>query len=126
MVQSERPLLPYHLESLGSNERIERATKTIDHPLMVSVFTDNAGGMEFYDGWVVTISETHNYLFHLTLWRCSHEAHGVIRDTIGFAGAYPIGEAPLGYADPDAGGRAFRCLGSRFILKEAIRLPGLL
>ena len=61
---------------------------------MVSVFKDNAGGIEFYDDWVVTIKgETHNFHSSIAPFGGVATKHGgVIRDTLGFGkGAYPIG-----------------------------------
>ena len=47
----------YHTtwKSLGLLKKLMAATREINHPLVVSSFTDNAGGMDFVDGWVVTI-----------------------------------------------------------------------
>lgn len=119
----------YHTtwKALGLMKELKRATKTIDHPLMVSVFTDNAGGMEFYDGWVVTIKgETHNYPSSISPYGGVATKHGgVIRDTIGFGkGAYPIGGSTvMGTLDPrtPADELPSGALAPRFILKEAIR-----
>ena len=96
----------YHTtwKSLGLLKRLAAATKKIHHPLVVSVFKDNAGGMEFYDGWVVTIKgETHNFPSSIAPFGGVATKHGgVIRDTLGFGkGAYPIGGTTLmGTMDP--------------------------
>src|SRR5579863_3089508 len=96
----------YHTtwKSLGLLKRLAAATEKIHHPLVVSVFKDNAGGMEFYDGWVVTIKgETHNFPSSIAPFGGVATKHGgVIRDTLGFGkGAYPIGGTTImGTMDP--------------------------
>jgi phosphoribosylformylglycinamidine synthase subunit PurSL len=96
----------YHTtwKSLGLLRRLAAATEKIHHPLVVSVFKDNAGGMEFYDGWVVTIKgETHNFPSSIAPFGGVATKHGgVIRDTLGFGkGAYPIGGTTImGTMDP--------------------------
>jgi len=86
----------YHTtwKSLGLLEKLKQATRKIDHPLLVSVFSDNAGGIEFYDNQVITIKgETHNFPSSIATFGGVATKHGgVIRDTIGFGkGGYPIG-----------------------------------
>src|SRR2546426_11444955 len=44
-------------KSLGLLRRLSEATARIRHPLVVSAFTDNAGGIEFYEDSVVTLKE---------------------------------------------------------------------
>jgi phosphoribosylformylglycinamidine synthase subunit PurSL len=96
----------YHTtwKSLGLLKRLTQATERIKHPLVVSVFKDNAGGIEFYDGWVVTIKgETHNFPSSIAPFGGVATKHGgVIRDTLGFGkGAYPIGGTTImGTMDP--------------------------
>ncbi|TAM82694.1 MAG: hypothetical protein EPN47_08545 [Acidobacteria bacterium] len=96
----------YHTtwKSLGLLKRLSHATAQIDHPLVVSSFKDNAGGMEFYDGWVITIKgETHNFPSSIAPFGGIATKHGgVIRDTLGFGkGAYPIGGTTvMGTMDP--------------------------
>ncbi len=96
----------YHTtwKSLGLLKRLSRATALINHPLVVSSFKDNAGGMEFYDGWVITIKgETHNFPSSIAPFGGIATKHGgVIRDTLGFGkGAYPIGGTTvMGTMDP--------------------------
>src|SRR5690242_7570717 len=96
----------YHTtwKSLGLLKRLSRATAEINHPLVVSSFKDNAGGMEFYDGWVITIKgETHNFPSSIAPFGGIATKHGgVIRDTLGFGkGAYPIGGTTvMGTMDP--------------------------
>src|SRR5579862_4841459 len=96
----------YHTtwKSLGLLKRLTKATERIHHPLIVSVFKDNAGGIEFYDGWVVTIKgETHNFPSSIAPFGGIATKHGgVIRDTLGFGkGAYPIGGTTvMGTMDP--------------------------
>lgn len=119
----------YHTtwKSLGLLKQLSQATAAINHPLVVSAFKDNAGGMEFYDGWVVTIKgETHNFPTAIAPFGGISTKHGgVIRDTLGFGkGAYPIGgttimgtEDPrLADADVPAG-----ALHPRLIVSESIR-----
>jgi len=78
----------YHTtwKSLGLLKRLSHATAQINHPLVVSSFKDNAGGMEFYDGWVITIKgETHNFPSSIAPFGGIATKHGgVIRDTLGF------------------------------------------
>lgn len=96
----------YHTtwKSLGLLKKLSAATARIGHPLVVSSFKDNAGGMEFYDGWVVTIKgETHNFPSSIAPFGGVATKHGgVIRDTLGFGrGAYPIGGTTvMGTMDP--------------------------
>jgi phosphoribosylformylglycinamidine synthase subunit PurSL len=96
----------YHTtwKSLGLLKRLTQATAKIKHPLVVSVFKDNAGGIEFYDDWVVTIKgETHNFPSSIAPFGGVATKHGgVIRDTLGFGkGAYPIGGTTImGTMDP--------------------------
>jgi phosphoribosylformylglycinamidine synthase subunit PurSL len=81
-------------KSLGLLKRLAAATARIKHPLVVSSFKDNAGGIEFYEDWVVTIKgETHNFPSSIAPFGGVATKHGgVIRDTLGFGrGAYPIG-----------------------------------
>ncbi len=96
----------YHTtwKSLGLLKRLSEATARINHPLVVSSFKDNAGGMEFEDGWVVTIKgETHNFPSAIAPFGGIATKHGgVIRDTLGFGkGGYPIGGTTImGTMDP--------------------------
>jgi phosphoribosylformylglycinamidine synthase len=96
----------YHTtwKSLGLLKKLMAATREINHPLVVSSFTDNAGGMDFADGWVVTIKgETHNFPSSIAPFGGIATKHGgVIRDTLGFGkGAYPIGGTTvMGTMDP--------------------------
>lgn len=96
----------YHTtwKSLGLLKLLKEATVKINHPLIVSIFTDNAGGIEFFDGYVVTIKgETHNHPSAIAPFAGVATKHGgVIRDTIGFGkGAYPIGGSTImGTMDP--------------------------
>ncbi len=96
----------YHTtwKSLGLLKKLMAATREINHPLVVSSFTDNAGGMDFVDGWVVTIKgETHNFPSSIAPFGGIATKHGgVIRDTLGFGkGAYPIGGTTvMGTLDP--------------------------
>jgi phosphoribosylformylglycinamidine synthase len=96
----------YHTtwKSLGLLKKLSEATRRINHPLVVSSFTDNAGGMEFLDDWVITIKgETHNFPSSIAPFGGIATKHGgVIRDTLGFGkGAYPIGGTTvMGTMDP--------------------------
>jgi len=96
----------YHTtwKSLGLLKRLSEATARIHHPLVVSAFKDNAGGMEFYEDWVATIKgETHNFPSSIAPFGGIATKHGgVIRDTLGFGkGAYPIGGTTImGTMDP--------------------------
>ncbi len=96
----------YHTtwKSLGLLQKLADATARIHHPLLVSAFKDNAGGMEFYEDWVVTIKgETHNFPSSISPFGGVATKHGgVIRDTLGFGkGAYPIGGTTImGTMDP--------------------------
>jgi len=96
----------YHTtwKSLGLLQKLSEATARIGHPLVVSAFKDNAGGMLFYEDWVVTIKgETHNFPSSIAPFGGIATKHGgVIRDTLGFGkGAYPIGGTTImGTMDP--------------------------
>lgn len=119
----------YHTtwKSLGLLKRLSAATRHIAHPLVVSSFTDNAGGLEFYEDWVITIKgETHNFPSSIAPFGGVATKHGgVIRDTLGFGkGAYPIGGTTLmGTMDPTMGeGEApAGALHPQLILSESIR-----
>jgi phosphoribosylformylglycinamidine synthase len=91
-------------KSLGLLKRLSEATARINHPMVVSSFKDNAGGIEFYEDWVVTIKgETHNFPSSIAPFGGIATKHGgVIRDTLGFGkGAYPIGGSTvMGTMDP--------------------------
>ncbi len=91
-------------KSLGLLKKLVEATARIGHPLVVSAFKDNAGGIDFYDDWVVTIKgETHNFPSSIAPFGGIATKHGgVIRDTLGFGkGAYPIGGTTImGTMDP--------------------------
>ncbi len=96
----------YHTtwKSLGLLKKLMAVTREINHPLVVSSFTDNAGGMELNEDWVVTIKgETHNFPSSIAPFGGVATKHGgVIRDTLGFGkGAYPIGGTTvMGTLDP--------------------------
>jgi phosphoribosylformylglycinamidine synthase subunit PurSL len=96
----------YHTtwKSLGLLKKLSDATARINHPLVVSAFKDNAGGLEFYDDWVITLKgETHNFPSSIAPFGGVATKHGgVIRDTLGFGkGAYPIGGTTvMGTMDP--------------------------
>jgi phosphoribosylformylglycinamidine synthase len=96
----------YHTtwKGLGLLKRLSAATAKINHPLVVSSFEDNAGGIEFYEGWVLTIKgETHNFPSSIAPFGGIATKHGgVIRDTLGFGkGGYPIGGTTImGTMDP--------------------------
>lgn len=119
----------YHTtwKSLGLLRRLSTATASIKHPLVVSSFKDNAGGMEFYRGWVITIKgETHNFPSSIAPFGGVATKHGgVIRDTLGFGkGAYPIGGTTLmGTMDPRMEEAAVPAgaLHPRLIVTESIR-----
>lgn len=91
-------------KSLGLLKRLSAATAQINHPLVVSSFKDNAGGLDFYDDWVVTAKgETHNFPSSIAPFGGIATKHGgVIRDSLGFGkGGYPIGGSTImGTMDP--------------------------
>ena len=119
----------YHTtwKSLGLLKRLSQATARIHHPLVVSSFKDNAGGMEFYEGWVITIKgETHNFPSSIAPFGGIATKHGgVIRDTLGFGkGAYPIGGTTvMGTMDPRMADDAVPAgaLHPQLIVTESIR-----
>jgi len=119
----------YHTtwKSLGLLKKLMAATREINHPLVVSSFTDNAGGMDFVDGWVVTIKgETHNFPSSIAPFGGIATKHGgVIRDTLGFGkGAYPIGGTTvMGTMDPRLPDREVPAgaLHPELIVSESIR-----
>ncbi len=96
----------YHTtwKSLGLLKMLRSATEKINHPLVISIFADNAGGIEFFDDWVITIKgETHNFPSSISPFGGVATKHGgVIRDTMGFGkGGYPIGGSTImGTMDP--------------------------
>ncbi len=91
-------------KGLGLLKRLMEATRAIAHPLVLSAFEDNAGVMEFYDGWALTIKgETHNSPTAVSPYGGIMTKHGgVIRDTLGCGqGAWPIGGSTvMGLGDP--------------------------
>jgi len=119
----------YHTtwRSLRLLEKLQEATKRINHPLVVSVFKDNAGGMKFYDGQVVLIKgETHNFPSSIATFGGIATKHGgVIRDAIGFGrGGYAIGGSTvMGTMDPRIADSQVPggALHPRLILLESIR-----
>lgn len=77
---------------------LKGATESIQHPLLVSAFVDNAGGWRLWDGYVAAFKlETHNsptakepYGGQLTKFG------GVIRDILGMGkGAHPCGNLEM-------------------------------
>jgi len=119
----------YHTtwRSLKLLDKLQAATKRINHPLVVSVFKDNAGGMKFYEDQVVLIKgETHNFPSSIATFGGIATKHGgVIRDAIGFGrGGYAIGGSTImgtmdpRIADSEVPGGA---LHPRVILLESIR-----
>jgi phosphoribosylformylglycinamidine synthase len=117
----------YHTtwKSLGLLKRLSDATAQINHPLVVSSFKDNAGGMEFYEDWVVTIKgETHNFPSSIAPFGGIATKHGgVIRDTLGFGkGGYPIGGTTvMGTMDPRISEVPPGALHPQLIVSESIR-----
>jgi hypothetical protein len=107
----------YHTtwKSLGLLKKLMAATREINHPLVVSSFTDNAGGMDFVDGWVVTIKgETHNFPSSIAPFGGIATKHGgVIRDTLGFGKGRVShwGHDGHGHHGPALAGK--RCAGGR-------------
>jgi len=91
-------------KSLGLLEMLRKATEAIDHPLVISVFEDNAGAVQFYEGWALTVKgETHNSPTAISPYGGIMTKHGgVIRDTLGCGqGAWPIGGSTvMGIGDP--------------------------
>jgi phosphoribosylformylglycinamidine synthase II len=91
-------------KSLGLLKLLQDATRSINHPLVLSMFEDNAGVMDFYNGWALTIKgETHNSPTAVSPYGGIMTKHGgVIRDTLGCGqGAWPIGGSTvMGLGDP--------------------------
>lgn len=89
---------------LGLLEMLYKSTVKINHPLVISVFEDNAGAVEFYEGWALTVKgETHNSPTAISPYGGIMTKHGgVIRDTLGCGqGAWPIGGSTvMGLGDP--------------------------
>ena len=119
----------YHTtwKSLGLMNKLMGATAEIDHPDVVSVFRDNAGGLALTEDWVVTIKgETHNFPSAIATFGGVATKHGgVIRDSIGFGrGGYPIGGSTImGTMDPrlPAGQVPAGALPPGHIVRESIR-----
>lgn len=119
----------YHTtwRSLRLLEKLQAATAKINHPLVVSVFKDNAGGMKFYEDQVILIKgETHNFPSSIATFGGIATKHGgVIRDAIGFGlGGYPIGGSTImGTMDPRLSDSEIPggALHPRLIVLESIR-----
>jgi len=113
--------------SLGLLEKLWKTTREIDHHLVLSVFEDNAGVVDFYDGWALTIKgETHNSPSAISPYGGIMTKHGgVIRDTLGCGqGAWPIGGSTvMGLGDPSMEWEDVPkgALHPKTILMEAIR-----
>ncbi len=122
----------YHTtwRSLKLMDRLQAATAKINHPAVVSVFKDNAGGMKFYEDQVILIKgETHNFPSAIATFGGVATKHGgVIRDAIGFGrGGYAIGGSTImGTMDPrtPAADVPSGALHPRSIVKESIRATG--
>lgn len=118
----------YHTtwKSLGLLKILQDATNKIAHPDVVSAYSDNAGGFDFYDDLVALIKgETHNHPSAIaTLGGILTKHGGVIRDIIFFGrGGYPIGGTTImGIMDPrmKAGQVPTGALHPRRILIESI------
>lgn len=114
-------------ERLGLFKRLMDATLKINHPLVVNCFGDNAGGIDFYDGWTIFIKgESHNYPSATATYGGIMTEHGGIhRDLIFVAlGGYPIGGCQvMGTSDPriKAGQVPKGALHPRVIVRETIR-----
>ncbi len=114
-------------KSLGLLQHLWETTKEIDHPLVVSVFEDNAGAFEFYQGWALTIKgETHNSPTAISPYGGIMTKHGgVIRDTLGCGqGAKPIGGTTvMGLGDPliEWSDVPKGCIHPKTILADSIR-----
>lgn len=85
----------YHTKwkGLGLLQALAEAIKRINHPLVASALVDNAGGMFFYDGYVVVMKdESHNHPLNVFPDGGEQTKHGGgIRDIDGFGlGAHPI------------------------------------
>jgi len=95
----------------GSTERIDnllkstivRATRELDRPFCVSVFVDNAGIVEFDQGWDAAIKvETHNHPSAIDPYGGAGTGiGGVIRDVLGAGlGARPIANTDCFFVGP--------------------------
>jgi len=119
----------YHTtwKSLGLLGTLIEATHKIAHPAVVSVFTDNAGGMLLDDEWVVTLKgETHNFPTFIAPFGGVATKHGgVIRDSIGFGrGGFAIGGSTImGTMDPRLSTSAVPkgALDPGYVVRESIR-----
>ncbi len=91
-------------KALGLLDLLQRATRAINHPLCLSVFSDNAGAIQFYDGWAIVIKgESHNHPTRIFVFGGVQTKHGgLLRDILGMGrGGYPIGASTImGTMDP--------------------------
>jgi len=90
----------YHTtwKGLGLLKGLMAATREINHPLCVSIFTDNAGAIRFYGGQAIFIKgETHNHPSAISTKGGVETKHGgVLRDIIFMGrGGYPIGSSTI-------------------------------
>lgn len=96
----------FHIKWKGLRiiQRLMRATHAINHPLCLSVYKDNAGAIQFYDGWALCIKgESHNHPTLIFAFGGIQTKHGgLLRDILGMGrGAYPIGASTImGTMDP--------------------------
>ena len=114
--------------ALGLLDELKKATRRIQHPLVVSAYSDNSGVMAFYGGWAINVKgETHiSPTFAGSPYGGIMTKHGgVIRDIIFTGlGAYPIaGTTIMATCDPripweEVPAGAFHPL---TVLKESIR-----
>lgn len=97
----------YHTswKRLGLLKLLQETTLGMNHPLVRSAFVDNAGAMEFYDGWVITIKgETHiSPTFAGDPYGGIMTKHGGVQRDIMFVaeGGYPFfGSTVMGTVEP--------------------------
>ncbi|HCU47583.1 TPA: hypothetical protein DIC39_00765 [Patescibacteria group bacterium] len=114
-------------KALGLLQHLRKVTARINHPLVLSAFDDNAGVMEFYDGWALNLKgETHISPTSVSPYGGIMTEHGgVIRDILDCAlGAWPWASCKLmGVADPRLpwGNVLVGSLHPSIILRESIR-----
>lgn len=92
-------------KALGLLQELQKATREINHPLVISAFVDNSGVMRFYEGWALNMKgETHiSPTFAGSPYGGIMTKHGgVIRDVIFTGqGAWPwAGTTIMATSDP--------------------------
>lgn len=107
-------------------ERLQAATRQLNHPLVLSAFEDNSGVMAFYEGWAVCGKvETHNSPSAIEPYGgAATGSGGVFRDIMGTGqGAKVVASTDMFcFAPPDLPDASVPagCLHPRYLLRRVV------